>query len=145
MTKAGTRMIASARNALAFARGENAPGFIVHVPDEIDTRRIRARLGLTQAQFCKQFGFELATLRDWEQGRRVPTGTARTLIRVIDKDASGVAAAIAEPAATPPRGTSQRAGVTMKKSHAPAGAVAKAATARGPARGARKVAKAKRA
>ena len=94
MTKVGKRIVEGAQQAAAFARGEDASGFIVHIPAPIDTRRIRAKLGMTQEQFCKTYGFELAALRDWEQGRRVPTGAAQTLIRVIDNDPAAVAAVV---------------------------------------------------
>lgn len=51
--------------------------------DRRELRALRDRLGLTQAQFAGQFLIPLGTLRDWEQGRRVPETTARTLLRVI--------------------------------------------------------------
>ena len=45
---------------------------------------VRARLksGLTQAQFAALLGVSKRTLEQWEQGRRVPSGAAKTLIRV---------------------------------------------------------------
>ena len=47
---------------------------------------VRARLksGLTQAQFAALLGVSPRTLEQWEQGRRVPSGAARTLIRVAE-------------------------------------------------------------
>jgi hypothetical protein len=41
---AGERMIESARQALAFARGEKDHGCVVHVPDEIDVKAIREKM-----------------------------------------------------------------------------------------------------
>ena len=46
-------------------------------------RSIRALTGLSQARFAELLGIELATLRNWEQGRRQPTGPARALLRAI--------------------------------------------------------------
>lgn len=46
-------------------------------------RAIRLDLELTQEEFASRFGLSLGTLRDWEQGRRSPDATARTLLRVI--------------------------------------------------------------
>jgi putative transcriptional regulator len=45
---------------------------------------VRARLksGLTQAQFADLLRVSRRTLEQWEQGRREPSGTAKTLIRV---------------------------------------------------------------
>jgi putative transcriptional regulator len=42
----------------------------------------RARSGLSQQQFARLLGVSARTLQDWEQGRREPTGAARTLLKV---------------------------------------------------------------
>ncbi len=42
----------------------------------------RARVGLSQNAFAALLGVSARTLQDWEQGRREPTGAARTLLRV---------------------------------------------------------------
>jgi MoxR-like ATPase len=57
-------------------------------PDEV--RAIRQRLGKTQAEFAVMIGVSLATLRNWEQGRRVPDGPARALLRVAAANPRGV-------------------------------------------------------
>jgi putative transcriptional regulator len=44
--------------------------------------RARLRVGLTQAQFAALLGVSKRTLEQWEQGRREPSGAAKTLIRV---------------------------------------------------------------
>jgi len=49
----------------------------------LSVRAVRARSGLTQVEFARRFGVPLHTLRNWEQGKRVPTGAAATLIRVM--------------------------------------------------------------
>lgn len=87
-TAAGQRLIASAREALAFAKGEPAPGVrvtMVHVhrTPVIDVQTLRKRLGLSQLQFAARFGFTPATVRNWEQGRTHPEGPARVLLAVI--------------------------------------------------------------
>jgi putative transcriptional regulator len=51
--------------------------------DEVDVRAIRAATGLSQAKFAELLGIELATLRNWEQRRREPTGPGRALLRAI--------------------------------------------------------------
>jgi Helix-turn-helix domain len=51
---------------------------------------LRARLGMTQEQFALQFGFELKTLRGWEQGRKVDKAVL-SYLRVIDCDPETVA------------------------------------------------------
>ena len=74
---AGERMIESARQALAFARGRENRDCKVHVPDNIDVKAIREKISLSQGEFAKLFGLSKRTLEHWEHGRRVPSGPAR--------------------------------------------------------------------
>lgn len=48
-------------------------------------RRVRKRLGLTQEEFSLRIEVSLNTIRNWEQGKRSPTGAAKALLRVLDK------------------------------------------------------------
>ncbi|MEW6560276.1 MAG: helix-turn-helix domain-containing protein [Pseudomonadota bacterium] len=48
-------------------------------------RRVRKRLGLTQAEFSERIDVSLDTIRNWEQGKRSPTGAAKALLKVLDK------------------------------------------------------------
>lgn len=75
------------KQALAFSQGDTA-GCIVHhiaVPDP-EVPAIRARTGLSQAEFARSIGVKKATLVNWEQGRRRPDGPARVLLALIAKD-----------------------------------------------------------
>ncbi len=45
----------------------------------------RASVGLSQQEFALLLGVSARTLQDWEQGRREPTGAARTLLKVAVK------------------------------------------------------------
>lgn len=47
---------------------------------------IRDKTGLTQERFAKLLGVSLRTLQDWEQGRRAPSGAARTLLKIAAKN-----------------------------------------------------------
>jgi putative transcriptional regulator len=81
--------------AIAIAKGEADPRtYRVHIPREIDVKRIRGKLGMTQAQFAREFGFSVDTLRHWEQGRRMPDGPARAYLKVIDHAPKAVAKAL---------------------------------------------------
>lgn len=62
-------------------RGEH--GRVVNVPD---IAAIREKTGLSQARFAQLLGVSVRTLQDWEQGRRAPSGAARTLLIVADKN-----------------------------------------------------------
>lgn len=70
----------------AFLRGEDVPGMRVHIPAEIDIAAIRAKNGLSQAAFADAVGVQIGTLRNWEQGRRVPDGPARVLIAMLARN-----------------------------------------------------------
>jgi putative transcriptional regulator len=85
---------AGLRDTIAIARGEADPKtYRVHVPAEIDVRKIRKRLQLSQDDFAARFGIPRGTLLDWEQRRRRPEGAARALI-VIDKETEAVTRAL---------------------------------------------------
>lgn len=48
-------------------------------------RRVRRRLGLSQVEFSHRIDVSLETIRNWEQGKRCPTGAAKALLKVLDK------------------------------------------------------------
>ena len=77
----------------AFLAGEQK-GFKAHVPQEVDVKAIRNRLGMTQARFSNTFGFSLDAIKHWEGGRRTPEAPARTLLTVIDKNPAAVLTAL---------------------------------------------------
>ncbi len=70
------------------------PGLIAIV----NTKRLRERLGLTQEAFAARYRIPLGTLRDWEQGRKVPDAPARAYLTVIARDPSVVASLLGEAA-----------------------------------------------
>ena len=63
--------------------------------DVEDVRRLRARLGLSQEAFARRFGFSVDAIRQYEGGRRTPTGPIRTLLRVIAREPDAVTRALA--------------------------------------------------
>jgi putative transcriptional regulator len=62
-------------------RGE--VGRVVNVPS---VAAIRQRTGLSQTHFATLLGVSVRTLQEWEQGRRAPSGAARTLLMVAAKN-----------------------------------------------------------
>lgn len=94
MTKAASRILTAAREALAFAKGETVEGFVVHVPEAVDVRALRLGLKLSQEKFAQTFGLPKRTIQDWEQGRRHPEGAARVLLKVIAREPDAVRRAL---------------------------------------------------
>lgn len=58
-------------------------GRVINVPAVAD---VREKTGLSQARFATLLGVSVRTLQDWEQGRRAPSGAARTLLLIADKN-----------------------------------------------------------
>jgi putative transcriptional regulator len=63
---------------------------------KMDVRKARASTGLSQAKFAELLSIEVSTLRNWEQGRREPTGPARALLRAIRNSPIDVIKALSE-------------------------------------------------
>ena len=57
-------------------------------------RRVRRRLGFSQAEFAQRIDVSLYTIRNWEQGKRSPTGAAKALLKVLDKAPEAALAAL---------------------------------------------------
>lgn len=67
----------------------------IHVPEKIDVKKIRTRLGMSQEAFAETYGFALSAVRDWEQGRRHPERSARILLKIVEKEPDAVTRALA--------------------------------------------------
>lgn len=68
--------------------------FRVHVPETVDVKKIRTRLGLSQEGFAQTYGFALSAVRDWEQGRRRPERSARILLKIVEREPEAVTRAL---------------------------------------------------
>ena len=83
----------------------------VELPQAAEVPKIRRELGLSQQQFASMMGVSVATLRNWEQGRRQPQGPARALLLVAAMEPATVLRAL-KAAVAMPEGKS--AGVAQK-------------------------------
>jgi putative transcriptional regulator len=79
------------REARDHLQSKRVPGVVVHIPEDLDVARIRGRTELSQPHFAQRIGVSVATLRNWEQGRRVPEGPARVLLAMLDRNPGIVA------------------------------------------------------
>lgn len=77
--------------AKAFSKGQGADARVheIEVP-EINVAEVRAKTGLSQAEFARSIGVAKGTLLNWEHGRRSPTGPAQVLLALISKQPSVV-------------------------------------------------------
>tara|TARA_R110001592_G_scaffold31482_2_gene110977 strand:+ start:5127 stop:5423 length:297 start_codon:yes stop_codon:yes gene_type:complete len=95
MSEVSESIIKGMEEALAFAKGEKN-GAVVHIPEEINVRRIRKKLKMSQTVFADYFGVNVRTIQDWEQGRRMPTGAAKNFLFVIDQEPDAVRRALVQ-------------------------------------------------
>jgi putative transcriptional regulator len=93
MSAAGEKILRSVRNLRTAVR--SGATLRVHVPDEVDVKAIRRKLGMSQRQFAASFGFALDAVQNWEQGRRRPDGAARAFLKVIEREPEAVRRALA--------------------------------------------------
>ena len=77
-------LLESVRQGGAIMRGERKPSRSFSI-DEPDAKAIREEFGLSQPSFARMMGISVATLRNWEQGRRRPQGPARVLLIVASR------------------------------------------------------------
>jgi putative transcriptional regulator len=87
------KLAASVREAGRIRRGEVTASRVTTVKP-IDIKRVRRKLGRSQSEFALMIGVSVATLRNWEQGRRRPEGPARALLTVAAANPTAVAKAL---------------------------------------------------
>lgn len=79
-------LVESIREMGAYLRGEvDIEPSRIHFAGEPDPREIRAKLGMTQEEFAAALCIRVKTLRNWEQGRRDPSGPAMRLLQIAEK------------------------------------------------------------
>ena len=86
-------LVTSVRQAGKIRRKEISPSRVTNFKPA-DVKAIRKKLGMSQPEFAMMIGVSVATLRNWEQGRRVPEGPARALLRVAAENPKAVAEAL---------------------------------------------------
>jgi putative transcriptional regulator len=92
----GREIIQGLEEIRAWKRGEkHLKVTTAELPHAAQVSVIRKQLGLSQEQFAALMGVSVATLRNWEQGRREPHGPARSLLLVASREPAAVLKALA--------------------------------------------------
>lgn len=83
--KISSKTVKALEDVLAYESGRQHRGRVTRVTvGDVNVKVIREELKLSQEAFAERFGFSLATLKNWEQGRREPEEAAKTLLRLIE-------------------------------------------------------------
>lgn len=77
-------LLASTKEAKEILAQKTAPSRTFYI-EEPNAKEIRTKFNLTQNEFAKLLNISVATLRNWEQGRRRPEGPARVLLNVAHR------------------------------------------------------------
>jgi putative transcriptional regulator len=75
-------LLESVREMKAIEKGLKKPSRVFEFPPP-NARQIRRKFHLSQPDFARLIGISVSTLRNWEQGLRVPEGPAQVLLRVV--------------------------------------------------------------
>ena len=94
-SRMGKRLITAMKEVVAHVEGKLAlPMRYVDVPEDVDVKTIRSRLGLSQAEFSRRYAVSQRSLQEWEQGRRRPDGAVRAYLTVIERNPKAVEKAL---------------------------------------------------
>lgn len=91
MTQFGKRLIRGLKEAVSVAKGEAKPAGIY---TDVDVTKICARLKLSQSEFAALLDVSKRVVQDWEQRRKAPSGAARSLLKVAQKEPAAVRRAL---------------------------------------------------
>lgn len=92
----GKKVLESIQEILDYEEGRktNVRVSSVTIDDDVDVRAVRDTLDLSQQKFADLYGLPVATIQNWESGRRKPELAAKLLLKVIEKSPDLVAKAI---------------------------------------------------
>jgi len=78
-------LMASVQEMDGIIKGQKKPTRLFEFPDP-EVKAIRERMGVSQDRFAMILGVSKRTVENWEQGRRQPTGAARSLLKIVEAD-----------------------------------------------------------
>ncbi len=86
-------LVTSIKQAGKIRRGEMKPSRVLEITP-LDVKQIREKLHKTQQEFALMIGISVATLRNWEQGRRRPEGPAMVLLKIAQTNPEAICQAL---------------------------------------------------
>ena len=90
-SRMGKRLITAMKEVIAHVEGKVAlPMRYIEIPEDVDVKAIRSKLGLSQAEFSRRYAVSRRSLQEWEQGRRRPEGAGRAYLTVIARNPKAV-------------------------------------------------------
>lgn len=92
--EAFAKLVKSVKQAGEIKRGLRKPSRVFEF-SPLDVKAIRTQLQKSQREFAQMIGVSVATLQNWEQGRRKPEGPARALLQVALRNPQAVQEALA--------------------------------------------------
>ena len=95
MAKFGSELIASLKQAAAHKQGRKVRGMRVTAVEMPDVKAIRRALRMSQHRFSAAYRIPLATLKNWEQGRRYPDAPAAAYLLAIKRRPKEIREAVA--------------------------------------------------
>lgn len=87
------KLLKSVRQAGDIKAGKIKPSRVFKI-NASAVKEIRDKMKLSQPEFANLIGVSVKTIRNWEQGRRNPTGPAEALLRVVSKNPKAVLQAL---------------------------------------------------
>jgi putative transcriptional regulator len=91
MTQFGKRLIKGLKEAVAVAKGDATPA---KVYADVDVAKIRSKLKLSQSEFAALLDVSTRVVQDWEQLRKAPSGAARSLLKVAQREPAALRRAL---------------------------------------------------
>ena len=96
MGKFGEELIESLKQAAEHAKGNKVRGMRVTKVELPDVKAIRRSLRMSQDEFAAVYRIPLATVKNWEQGRRQPDAPAAAYLRAIQRRPKEIMEAVGE-------------------------------------------------
>lgn len=86
MSTAFDEIKAGLEDAIAWQKGDHDKGLAHFIKNlTLDVKEIRENLGVTQEEFCNNYGVALSTLKKWETGAREPEGPTKAYLYLISQ------------------------------------------------------------